>query len=114
MSYQPPPPPPGYSPPPPGYGAPPPKPGHAAELIVGAVLGGVLVLVSGFVGLMLLSITENGAIFFVGTLLGLVLPIVLAARPATKWWGIGLLIGFFLTLIVLGGACVALIASVGG
>ncbi len=114
MSYQPPPPPPGYGPPPPGYGAPPPKPGHAAELIVGAVLGGVLVLVSGFVGLMLLNLTENGAIFFVGPLLGLALPVVLAVRPATKWWGIGLLIGFFLTLIVLGGACVALIASVGG
>ncbi len=113
MSFQPPPPPPGQYGPLPGHG-PPPKPGHATELIVGSVLGGGLVLVSGFVGLMLLNLTENGAIFFVGPLLGLGLPIVLAARPATKWWGIGLLIGFFLTLIVLGGACVALITTLGG
>ena len=100
MSYQPPP--------------PPPKQGHTAELIVGGVLGGVLLVLSAFLGLALMSTTENGAIFFVGPVLGLAVAVVLAARPATKWWGIGMLIGFFLALIVLGGACVALIATFSG
>ncbi len=47
-------------------------------------------------------------------MLGLALPVVLVSRPVTRWWGVGLLIGFFLGLIVLGGACVALIASFSG
>ena len=111
MSYQPPPPLPGRPPLQPG---PPPKQGHVVELVVGAILGGVLLVVSGLVGVALMGTMDNGAIFFVGPLLGLVLPVVLMTRPVTRWWGVGLLIGFFLALIVLGGACVALIASFSG
>ena len=110
MSYQPPPPPQGGGPSQPG----PARQGHTAELVIGGVLGAVLVVVSGLLGLMLTTTTENGAIFFVGPVLGLTLPLVLVSRPVTRWWGVGLLIGFFLGLIVLGGACVALIASFSG
>ena len=99
MSYQPPP--------------PPPERGHTTALVAGAVLGAVLLVVSALLGLALMSST-NGAVFFVGPVLGLALPIVLMTRPATRWWGVGLLIGFFLALIVLGGACVALLSSVSG
>jgi hypothetical protein len=74
----------------------------------------VLLVISALLGLALMTTTENGAIFFVGPLLGLALPVALASRRATKWWGLGLLIGFFLALIVLGGACVALIAGFSG
>ena len=99
MSYQPPP--------------PPPERGHTTALVAGAVLGAVLLVVSALLGLALMSST-NGAVFFVGPVLGLALPLVLMTRPATRWWGVGLLIGFFLALIVLGGACVALLSSVSG
>ncbi|CAN5587107.1 hypothetical protein BH10ACT10_BH10ACT10_27220 [soil metagenome] len=111
MSYQPLPPPPGGPPYPPG---PPPKQGHVVELLVGAILGGILLVVSGVLGLTLMGTTDNGVVFFAGPVLGLALPVVLMTRPATKWWGVGLLIGFFLALIVLGGACVALIVGLSG
>jgi hypothetical protein len=99
MSYQPP---------------PPPRQGHTTELVAGVELGGVLLVVSALLGVALMSTTDNGAIFFVGPVLGLALPVVLASRRATKWWGLGLLIGFFLALIVLGGACVAVITGFSG
>ena len=92
---------------------PPPERGHTTALAAGAVLGAVLLVVCALLGLALMSST-NGAVFFVGPVLGLALPIVLMTRPATRWWGVGLLIGFFLALIVLGGACVALLSSVSG
>jgi hypothetical protein len=45
---------------------------------------------------------------------GLLIPLVLLSNHSTRWWGVGILIGYFLTLIVLGGACVAIIASFSG
>jgi hypothetical protein len=45
---------------------------------------------------------------------GLLVPLVLLLNESTRWWGVGILIGYFLTLIVLGGACVAIIASFSG
>ena len=115
MSHQPPPPlPPGQYGPPAGPAGPPPKKGHALELVVGALLGAILLGGSGALGLVLMGTTDNGAIFFLGPLGGLALPVALLFRADSKWWGVGLLIGFFLALIVLGGACVAILSSLGG
>jgi hypothetical protein len=47
-------------------------------------------------------------------LLGLVLAAVVADRLSARWWALGLLIGSFLSLNVLGGPFVALIVSFGG
>jgi hypothetical protein len=49
-----------------------------------------------------------------GPAIGLLVPIVLLFSPATRWWGVGMLLGYFVTLIVLAGACVALLSSLGG
>ena len=51
---------------------------------------------------------------FAPLVVGLLIPLVLLLNESTRWWGVGILIGYFLTLIVLGGACVALIASFSG
>ena len=111
---QPPGPPPG---PPPGYGPPgppPATPGRTLPLVVGALLGGVDIVVTTLLGLGVGGSVDSFSLAFVGPVVGLAIPVVLLFNPATRWWGVGMLIGYFLTLIVLGGACVALIASVGG
>jgi len=107
MSYLPP----GGHPPPP---QPLPKKSHVLELVVGSVLGAVDLAVSGVVGVSLVAVSNSGALFLLGPLLGLLLPVALMFSDKTRWWGVGILIGFFVSLIVLGGACVALIASLGG
>ena len=99
---------------PPGAQLPPPQPGHWLEILLGAVIGGVDAVASGIVGLFFAGNIDNGAWFFLPLAIGLLIPVVLMLSPATRWWGVGILIGFFLTVIVLGGACVALIATLGG
>jgi hypothetical protein len=84
------------------------------EILVGAVLGGVDAVACGLVGLTLLANSDNGAWFFLPLVIGLLIPIALMFSPATRWWGVGILIGYSLAVIVLGGACVALIATLGG
>ena len=92
----------------------PPKKGHALELVVGAVIGGVDVVVTGALGLVMSANIANGAWGFAPLVVGLLIPLALLLDASTRWWGVGILIGYFLTLIVLGGACVALIASFSG
>ncbi len=111
MSYPPPAQPPA---PPPGRYGPPPKQGHALELVLGALLGGIDVVLATFVAFGLVGSTSSGVGFLVGPVVGLLIPVVLLFNASTRWWGVGILIGFFLTLIVLGGACVALLSSLGG
>jgi hypothetical protein len=92
-----------------------PREGHTRELTVGGLVGAAVAFGSGLLGVALMtSASENGAVFFVGPALGLLIAVVVTSRPSTRWWGVGMLIGFFLALITLGGACVALIASLGG
>jgi hypothetical protein len=93
---------------------PPPKQGHWVEILVGAVLGGVDAVGSGLVGIAFAGNIDNGAWFFLPLAIGLLIPVVLMFNAATRWWGVGILIGYFLTVIVLGGACIALIATLGG
>lgn len=100
-------------PPPTGYG-PPPKKGHSLELLVGAVLGGADAVVTGILGVVVSTNVANGVWSFGPPLVGLLVPVVLLLNESTRWWGVGILIGFFLTLIVLGGACVALISTFSG
>jgi hypothetical protein len=99
--------------PPPGQYVPPTKQGHALELVLGAVLGGVDAVLVTFLAIGLGRSTGLMVGFLIGAVVGL-LPVVLLFRTSTRWWGVGLLLGFFLTLIVLGGACVALLSIVAG
>jgi len=92
----------------------PPKKGHALELVLGAVIGGVDVVITGVLGLMMSANIANGVWGFAPLVVGLLIPLVLLLNASTRWWGVGILIGYFLTLIVLGGACVAIIASFSG
>jgi hypothetical protein len=92
----------------------PPEKGHALELVLGAVVGGVDVVITGVLGLVFSANIANGAWGFAPLVVGLLVPLVLLLNESTRWWGVGILIGYFLTLIVLGGACVALIASFSG
>lgn len=110
---QPPVPSPGFGPPP-GPAGPPPKKGHSLELLVGAILGGVDAVVTGLLGVAVSANVANGAWGFAPPVVGLLIPVVLLLNESTRWWGVGILIGYFLTLIVLGGACVALISAFSG
>ena len=105
-------------PPPPGYGPPPaarPLPAARCPLVVGALLGGVDCRGHHAARPRCRRQRRHpGSLSFVGPVVGLAIPVVLLFSPATRWWGVGMLIGYFLTLIVLGGACVALIASFSG
>ena len=92
----------------------PPEKGHALEVVLGAVIGGVDTVVTGVLGLVMSANFANGAWGFVPLVVGLLIPLVLLLNESTRWWGVGILIGYFLTLIVLGGACVAIIASFSG
>ena len=102
-------------PPPPGYGPPPPaaSPGRTLSLVVGALLGGVDLVVTTLLGIGVGSSTSSFYVSFLGPLVGLAIPIVLLFNVATRWWGVGMLIGYFLTLIVLGGACAVILTSLG-
>lgn len=112
MSYVPtdPPPPEGYGPP----GAPPRRKGHWLEIVLGALIGGIGVLVLTFAGLVGLGGPISLGSLFIGPAVTLAVGVGLLFSPRTRWWGTGILIGFFVALIVLGGACVALLSSLGG
>ena len=108
--------PPGHGAPPPGY--PPQRPGRTPPLLVGAVLGGVDVVTTTLLGLTVASSGNRSWLVLLMPAIGLLIPVVLLFGASTRWWGVGMLIGYFLTLIVLGGACVALLyglsSAVGG
>ena len=99
---------------PPMGSEPPPRKGHSLELLVGAVLGGADAVVTGILGVIVSVNVSNGVWSFAPPVVGLLVPVVLLLDESTRWWGVGILIGYFLTLIVLGGACVAIIASFSG
>jgi hypothetical protein len=76
---------------------------------VGALLGGVDIVVTTIFGLGVGSSVNSVSLAFVGPVVGLAIPVVLLFSTATRWWGVGMLIGYFLTLIVLGGACAVIL-----
>lgn len=100
-----------YVPPPTPPDQPPRRTGRRRELWygVGAGLFGCLVLpFLGLVGADLLGVFGIGLLT---PLAVLVVGVVLVVPDRTRQWGIGLLIGFLVSLIVGAGACVAILAT---
>ena len=102
-----------------GWGQWPPPAQPERRFAKGAVAGGVLLGIVGTIGLPLLGVLlpRVGALLFFPLLLGvLVTGIVLAASPGPpvrRGLGLGLVIGWGLTLIVAAGLCVAILSSLG-
>ncbi|WP_134766670.1 hypothetical protein [Nocardioides sp. 1609] len=113
MSYLPPPPPGPPGPPglpPGGYGyGPPPKRSRAPQIILGTLIGGVASVIAPVVGLAASGDTITPV--FVAIAVVPLVAIGLMFSAATRPWGIGILIGWAIVAIVVGGACVALIAA---
>ncbi len=108
MTYRPPPyPPPHHPPPVPG--------GGPQRNRVLAIVGGALITVLGTALVALFSLLPSGGGFVVFAVLipfvCLVVGLGLLFAENTRPWGIGMVIGFFVMLIVGAGACVALIAG---
>ncbi len=99
-------------PPPPG----PATPGRTAPLLIGAVLGGADAVVTGVLGLGLGlgALGPGNGSTWLGVLvpvLGLLLPVGMLFGAGTRWWGVGMLIGYFAALVVLGGVCAVVLAG---
>ena len=92
-------------------GPPPPRKGHALEVLLGAVIGGVALPVLTVAGAGPLVATLGPGALVLGPGLLLAVGIGLMIAKETRPWGLGILIGGFLVLIVLGGACVALLTG---
>jgi hypothetical protein len=103
------------SPYPPPYPQPTPPPKRSkVGLWIGILIGAVMP----FVGFGLLWFipggdlaTVAGTVAYGGTL---VTGVVLLVPESTRWWGVGLLIGFFGMLIVGAGVCLAIVAVLVG
>ncbi|TNM50160.1 hypothetical protein FHP29_01115 [Nocardioides albidus] len=88
-------------------------------LVGGLVIGPVLAVICPVAGLSVgsgLSTADNGydgTPVAVGVVLGLLLPLLIPVPllfgRGTRPWGVGILIGAALTMIILGGACAGLI-----
>ena len=91
-----------------------PEKGRGWEIFGGVVVGGISAIL---LPLIVLGIASGTGAGFGGVevLLGLVLvPLVgigLMFGKASRPWGLGILIGWAIAVIVVGGACVAIIAS---
>ncbi|MDQ2722340.1 MAG: hypothetical protein M3Y19_03395 [Actinomycetota bacterium] len=113
MSYYPPAPPPRPPFPPPFRAGP---PGPPKKTWTGRILLGVLITVGatllGALGFLVPG--SNGGLIGLGLLVPvvcLVVGIVLVCIESTRPWGLGMIIGFFVMLVVGAGACVALITG---
>ncbi len=103
-------------PPPPGWGdaaptGPPPKKSHVVEYVVGALVGVIGLMLLSLLGLGLADSASATVLIWSGPVLTLAIYIAVAVSRRTRYWGIGLLIGYFLASILLGGACIALLAA---
>jgi hypothetical protein len=77
------------------------------------VVGGIITVILPLMSLALVDQTGFGA-FIVALLLVPVVGLGLLFSDSTRPWGIGILIGWATALIVVGGSCVALLASLDG
>ena len=97
-----------------------PKRGRRAEIFGGVVIGGILAVIVPVVGLAIAagSGSDSGsgavAVLIVAILLVPVVGLGLLFSESSRPWGVGILIGWAIALIVIGGSCVALIASLDG
>ncbi|MEZ0577154.1 hypothetical protein [Nocardioides sp. MH1] len=88
-------------------------------LLGGLVIGPILAVGCPFLGVVVggsastqsndYSDTPIAIGIIAGLLLPLLIPVPLLFRPATRPWGVGILIGAALTMIVLGGICAGFI-----
>ena len=88
-------------------------------LLGGLLIGPILAVGCPFLGLVIggsLSTASNnysdtplGIGLVAGILAPLLIPVPLLFRPSTRPWGVGILIGAALTMIVLGGLCAVFI-----
>lgn len=93
---------------------PPQEPGKALPLALGAVAGAMGLPVLVFLGVL---VGETLNVFGFVWLAPLVVPLAgvgLLVADRTRWWGAGVLIGFFGMLIIGAGACVLLFVGVMG
>jgi hypothetical protein len=104
------PPPWGHYPPPPGGQ---PKRGRGWEIFGGVVVGGIATVVLPLMSLAVVDQTGFGAII-VALLLVPILGLGLLFSASSRPWGLGILIGWAVALIVVGGSCVAILASLDG
>jgi hypothetical protein len=106
------PPPWGHYPPPPG---PPPGSGRGMKIFGGVMIGGAAAIL---LPLMILAIASGMGIGIAEVIVSLlIVPIIgigLLFGEPTRPWGLGILIGWAVALIVVGGSCVAIIASLNG
>lgn len=87
-----------------------PKRSRGWEIFAGVVVGGIATVVLPLMSLVVVEQVGLGAII-VALLLVPVLGLGLLFSPSPRPWGIGILIGWAIALIVVGGSCVAIIAS---
>lgn len=101
-----------YHPPPPYPPPGPPKKSWAGRIALGALITIGATLLGGL-GVLLPSSSRLGllGLGLLVPVLCLVIGIVLVCIEDTRPWGLGMIIGFFVMLIVGAGACVALIAG---
>jgi hypothetical protein len=108
-----------HDPPPWGhYPQPNPEPrrGRGWEIFGGVVVGGIAAVL---VPLIVVAIASGAGSGFGGAELVLALVVVpligigLMVNKASRPWGLGILIGWAIAVIVIGGSCVAIIASLG-
>ena len=95
-----------------GYPQPGPQPrrGRGWEIFGGVVVGGIATIVLPLMSLAVVEQVGFGAII-VALLLVPVLGVGLLLSDSSRPWGVGILIGWVVALIVVGGSCVAIIAS---
>ena len=102
---------------PPWGGYPPPGPqprrGRGWEIFGGVVVGGIATIVLPLMSLAVVEQAGFGAII-VALLLVPILGVGLLFSDSSRPWGVGILIGWAVALIVVGGSCVALLASLDG
>lgn len=104
----------------PPYGAPYQPPNQGVSPWVGYLIGSLVIGPILAVGIPFLSLAvfassayDDDSAFTVAAVVGLVLPFLLPIpllfKKATRPWGVGILIGVAVTLIVLGGLCAGFI-----
>ena len=105
--YQPPPPPWGNYPAPPSQ---PPPPNDGWKILCGAVIGVFATIAVPFLALAVAQSVGFSA-FLLSFIVVPTTAVALIIAPVTRKWGIGLMIGWTLSLIIGAGACVALFAG---
>ena len=97
--------------PPPEPSGPPPKRSWTWPIVFGALITIGATVLGPVVSFALADTVGLFGLTFFAPLLCLVVGIVLVCMDSTRPWGLGLLIGFFVMLIVGAGACVLLIVA---